>query len=68
MLLLLKVVRELKEKFKGDHIVNFLTGKATTAIKSYKQHEMDLFGCGDENDVKNIGWQLSGNPWWQVFC
>ncbi len=52
VLLLLKVVRELKEKFKGDHIVNFLTGKATTAIKSYKQHEMDLFGCGDENDEK----------------
>ncbi len=52
VLLLLKVVRELKEKFKADHIVNFLAGKTSTAIKSYKQNEMELFGCGDENDEK----------------
>ena len=52
VLLMLKVVRELKERFKADHIVNFLTGKTTTAVKSYKQQEMELFGCGDEQDEK----------------
>lgn len=52
ILLMLKVIRELKERFKADHIVNFLTGKTTTAVKSYKQQEMELFGCGDEHDEK----------------
>ncbi len=52
ILLMLKVIRELKERFKADHIVNFLTGKTTTAVKSYKQQEMELFGCGDEHDDK----------------
>lgn len=52
ILLLLKVIKELKEKFKADHIISFLTGKNNTVIKSYKQHEMELFGCGDEHDEK----------------
>lgn len=52
VVLLLSVVRDLKEKFKTDHIVNFLTGKNTTAIKSYKQHEIEQFGCGEEYDDK----------------
>lgn len=49
---LLKVVLEIKEKFKSDHVINILCGTANTAVKSYKHHELDLFGCGDEEDEK----------------
>lgn len=52
ILLLLKAVKELKEKFKADHVVNFLTGKTTSAIKSYKHSEMEMFAEGDDHDEK----------------
>jgi ATP-dependent DNA helicase RecQ len=49
---LLKVILEVKEKFKSDHIINIICGTANTAVKSYKHHEIDLFGCGDDEDEK----------------
>ncbi len=49
---LLEVVIAVKEKFKADHIANILAGNATSAIKSYKHHKLDLFGSGDEKDEK----------------
>ncbi|WP_430812930.1 MULTISPECIES: DNA helicase RecQ [unclassified Carboxylicivirga] len=50
---LLKMILQLKERFKSDHIINVLTGNANTAIKSYKHHELDEFGSGDEHDEKH---------------
>ncbi|MBS2213899.1 DNA helicase RecQ [Carboxylicivirga mesophila] len=50
---LLNMVQLLKERFKSDHIINVLTGNANTAIKSYKHHELDVFGSGDEYDDKH---------------
>ena len=52
VLLLLEAVRELKEKFKAEHLVAFLTGKVTASVKAYKHHENELFGKGDEHDDK----------------
>lgn len=49
---LIKVVLEVKEKFKSDHVINILCGTVNVAIKSYKHHEVDLFGCGDDEDEK----------------
>jgi ATP-dependent DNA helicase RecQ len=49
---LIKVVIELKEKFKADHVINVLTGNANSAIKSYKHHELEIFGSGKEHDDK----------------
>ncbi|MDI3520084.1 MAG: ATP-dependent helicase RecQ [Anaerophaga sp.] len=49
---LLKVVNELKEHFKTEHVVNVLTGKITSMVKSYHHHELDIFGCGSEEDEK----------------
>ena len=48
----LKMVLELKEKFKADHVINVLTGHATSAVKSYKHHKLESFGIGSENDDK----------------
>ncbi|MFT3740828.1 MAG: RecQ family ATP-dependent DNA helicase [Breznakibacter sp.] len=52
LLKLIKVVLDVKEKFKSDHVINILCGTVNVAIKSYKHHELDLFGCGDDEDEK----------------
>jgi ATP-dependent DNA helicase RecQ len=52
MLLLLEVVKYLKENFKGDHIANFITGKTNAAVKSYKHDKLEKFGIGIEHDIK----------------
>jgi len=49
---LLGAVIELQEKFKGEHVANFLTGHADSAIKSYKHHKLEMFGTGDEKDAR----------------
>ena len=48
----LETVLAVKEKFKADHIANILSGKITSAIKSYKHHKLEIFGIGDEKDEK----------------
>jgi len=49
---LLTAILELQEKFKGEHVANFLTGNADSAIKTYKHHKLELFGSGDEKDAR----------------
>ena len=48
--LVLETIIELKEQFKADHIINFLKGHETAAIKSYKHDESDSFGCAVDED------------------
>ena len=48
----LETVLAVKEKFKADHIANILSGKITSAIKSYKHHKLEFFGLGEERDEK----------------
>ena len=48
----LEAVLAVKEKFKADHIANILSGKITSAIKSYKHHKLEIFGIGEEKDEK----------------
>jgi ATP-dependent DNA helicase RecQ len=52
LLTALSAILELQEKFKGEHIANFLSGNADSAIKSYKHHKLEMFGCGDERDER----------------
>jgi ATP-dependent DNA helicase RecQ len=49
---ILEAVLAVREKFKADHIANILAGKATSAIKSYKHHKLEIFGTGDEKDER----------------
>ncbi len=51
--LMIKTILALKERFKAEHIVPFLAGKANSAIKSYKHHEHELFGAGKEQEEKH---------------
>ncbi len=48
----LKAVKEVKEKFKHDHVANFLAGKTTNNIKAYKHNKLELFGSGKDEEPK----------------
>lgn len=48
----LECIQEVKEKFKGEHIANILSGNMNAAIKSYRHHELESFGAGSEEDPK----------------
>jgi len=48
----IETILAVKEKFKADHVANILSGKVTSAIKSYKHHKLEFFGIGEEKDDK----------------
>src|SRR5674476_900644 len=49
---ILETILAVKVKFKADHIANILSGKVTSAIKSYKHHKLEFFGIGEDKDEK----------------
>ncbi|HLO57122.1 MAG TPA: DNA helicase RecQ [Bacteroidales bacterium] len=51
IVLVLKTILEVKEKFKYDHIASILAGVKTPAIKSYNHQMLDLFGAGKNKDA-----------------
>ena len=55
LVMLLKTVLLLKENFKSDYIVDFLTGKETTDLQNHLHTELEEFGCGDKHDDKFWG-------------
>jgi ATP-dependent DNA helicase RecQ len=50
--LVLKTVLAVKEKFKAEHIADIITGHKSQAVKTYKHHDLPLFGQGSERPVK----------------
>ncbi len=48
----LDVIVTLKEKFKAEYIVQMLIGNETSEIQSYKHNELDIFGCGSDEEEK----------------
>ncbi len=53
--LVIRVILELKERFKAAHIAEFLSGKASSEIKTYQHDKNKMFACGEETDIKD--WQ-----------
>ena len=49
--MLLEALRDIGDKFKGDYLVNVLTGKTTALIKSYGHNKSKWFGAGVEHDA-----------------
>ncbi len=45
---MLEAVRAVKEKFKGDYIIDILEGNETGEVLAHKHENLDCFGCGDE--------------------
>ncbi len=48
----LKTILAVQEKFKAEHVANIIAGNATSNVKSYKHHILDIFGEGKEKDKK----------------
>jgi ATP-dependent DNA helicase RecQ len=50
--MLLEAVRDTRERHKAKHIIHVLTGFESTDVKTYKDHELEVFGSGYEKDEK----------------
>jgi ATP-dependent DNA helicase RecQ len=48
----LETVIALKEKFKTDHVIDVMLGKSTSEVISYKHDELEVFGCGTDEEEK----------------
>lgn len=48
----LESVVEVKEQFKGEHLVNVLTGNSNAAVKSFNHYQLSIFGAGKEHETK----------------
>jgi ATP-dependent DNA helicase RecQ len=48
----LETVLAVKEKFKPEHIANILAGVMNSTIKSYRHHELEVFGGGADKDSR----------------
>ncbi|MCL2327101.1 MAG: DNA helicase RecQ [Bacteroidetes bacterium] len=48
----LRVILEVKERFKAAHIAEILVGKESSEIKTYKHEQLECFGCGSDHDIK----------------
>jgi len=45
----LKVILEIQEKFKTEHVARVLAGVSDSQIKTYKHQHLDCFGCGEDD-------------------
>jgi len=52
LIIVLKVIQLVKENFRSDYIIDFITGKETEEILAHKHHELDEFGIGEDDDEK----------------
>lgn len=50
ILKVLKVILDVKEKFKAEHVIDVLVGNLTSSVKSYEHQELDTFGSGADED------------------
>ena len=48
----LNTVKAVRERFKQGHIVEILTGKESSEVKTYKHNHLEEFACGDDHDEK----------------
>lgn len=48
LVVVLKTIRELKEEFKTEYILDFIQGIDTTDIENFNHNELDSFGCCSE--------------------
>ena len=52
LLIALKAILVLKENFRQDYLVDFITGNSTEDIVSHKHDELEEFGAGEDEDSK----------------
>jgi len=52
LVMVLTVIQLIKENFRSDYVIDFITGKETEEILAHKHHELEEFGCGEDDDEK----------------
>jgi ATP-dependent DNA helicase RecQ len=52
LITVLQVIQLIKENFRSDYVIDFITGKETEEILAHKHHELDEFGIGEDDDEK----------------
>jgi ATP-dependent DNA helicase RecQ len=48
----LNAVLAVRQEFKSDHIANVLAGVQAAAVKSFRHHELEIFGIGSDKDAR----------------
>ena len=52
LVILLNTVITIKENFRSDYVIDFITGKETEEILAHKHQKNELFGAGEDMDEK----------------
>ncbi len=52
LMMVLKAVKELKGNFRQEYVIDVVKGRGTDEIKDRKHDELDIFGAGEEKNVK----------------
>ncbi|MCI7000802.1 MAG: DNA helicase RecQ [Prevotella sp.] len=52
LVILLHTVITIKENFRSDYVIDFITGKETEEILAHKHQNNELFGAGEDMDEK----------------
>lgn len=52
LVIALKAVAAIKENFRSDYVIDFITGRETDEIMAHKHQELDDFGAGEDEDPK----------------
>ncbi len=48
----LEAIKEVKGKYKAEHISDILVGNKTAAVKSFKHYQLESFGAGADHDER----------------
>lgn len=48
----LQAILSIKENFRTDYVIDFITGHETNEIVAHKHHEYENFGAGEDDDPK----------------
>ena len=52
LVITLKAILAIKENFRTDYVIDFVTGKETDEIVAHQHHELEEFGSGADDDDK----------------
>ena len=52
LVIVLNSILAIKENFRSDYVIDFITGKETDEILAHHHDEQDLFGAGADDDEK----------------
>ena len=52
LIIVLNAILAIKENFRTDHVIDFITGHETNEILAHKHHELEAFGSGEDEDPK----------------